>query len=266
MKAVALDHVESGPPDAPALLLGGSLGTTLEMWDPQVEPLARDHRLIRLDHRGHGASPVPPAPYTIADLGGDVLALFDRLGVERASWCGLSLGGMVGMWLAAHAPERIDRLAVLCTSAHLPQSSIWHDRARTVREARSVAPLADAVLSRWLTPSYADAHPEEVARMRAMLEAAPPEGYAACCEAIAGMDLRADLRRIAAPTLVVAGAEDPSTPPEHGRAIADGVQDGRLVVLPDAAHLASVERPGEVARLVAEHLDGTAPTGRRSAG
>lgn len=254
MTTVSLHHAESGPADAPTLILGGSLGTTIEMWEPQLDALSRDHRLIRIDHRGHGASPVPPGPYTIGAMGRDVLALMDRLGVERASWCGLSIGGMVGMWLAANAPARLDRLVVACSSAHLPPASAWHERARAVREAGSVEPLVATVIGRWLTPAHAEAHPEQVARLRAMLAGTPPEGYAACCEAIAALDLRPDLPRIVAPTMVIAGADDPSTPPDHGRAIAEAVQLGRLVVLADAAHLASVERPAAVTEIIREHL------------
>ena len=130
MSAVELHHVIDGPPDAPVLVLLSSVGSTGAMWDPQVKALARDFRVVRADHRGHGASPVPPAPYALADLGGDVVALLDHLGVQRAHVCGLSLGGMVAMWLAVHAAERVDRLVLCCTSARLGPASMWRSAPR----------------------------------------------------------------------------------------------------------------------------------------
>jgi 3-oxoadipate enol-lactonase len=253
--SVGLHHEVTGPAGAPAVLLGGSLGTTLEMWDPQVPALAERLRVVRFDARGHGRSSVPPGPYEIADLGRDVLALMDALGIERAAYVGLSSGGMVGMWLGAYAPERIVRLALLCTSAHMPPASAWAERAATVRAAGSTEAVADAVVARWLTAAFARAHPEVVAELRAMLAAQPPDGYAACCAAIERMDLRPDLGAIRAPVLVIAGEDDQATPPEHARGIADAIPDARLEVLASAAHLASVEQPDAVTRLLLDHLD-----------
>ncbi len=249
----ALHHELAGPPGAPAVLLGGSLGTSLEMWAGQL-PLAAHLRLVRFDHRGHGASPVPAAPYEIADLGRDVLELMDRLELETASYCGLSIGGMVGMWLGAHAPERIDRLVLLCTSAHLPPPSAWRERAEAVLGAGSVEPIADRVLERWLTPEFAQRHPGVRAGLRAMLVATPAAGYAGCCGAIERMDLRAELARITAPTLVISGSEDPATPPEHQRTIAEAIPGARHETVGPAAHLAAVERPEAVNDLTREHL------------
>jgi 3-oxoadipate enol-lactonase len=253
--SVGLHHEVAGPVGAPTVLLGGSLGTTLEMWDPQMPALAERLRVVRFDARGHGRSPVPDAPYEIADLGRDVLALMDALGIERAAYAGLSIGGMAGMWLGAHAPERIDRLALLCTSAHLPPASGWAERAAVVRAAGSTEPVADAVVARWLTEPFARAHPELRAELRAMLAAQPPDGYAACCGAIERMDLRPDLGGIRAPVLVIAGEDDPATPPEHARGIAGAIPGARLEVLASAAHLASVEQPEAVTRLLLDHLD-----------
>jgi 3-oxoadipate enol-lactonase len=253
--AVALHHAAAGPEDGHVVLMGGSLGTTLDVWDAQAGPLAERFRVVRYDHRGHGGSPAPPGPYSIADLGGDVLALLDTLGVERASHCGLSIGGMIGIWLAAHAPERIDRLVSICTAAHLPPPEAWAERAAQVEGAGSTEVVADSVLARWLTPEFARAHPEARESLRAMLVSTSPEAYAGCCRAIERMDLRADLPRIRAPTLVVAGAQDPSTPPEHGEAIAAAVPSARFELLSPSAHLAAVERADDVTRLIREHLD-----------
>jgi 3-oxoadipate enol-lactonase len=252
--SVALEYRIDGLDEGPVLLLGGSLGTTLEMWEPQLAGIGGAARLVSLTQRGHGTSPVPPGPYSIAELGGDVLALMDQLGLKRVSYCGLSIGGMVGQWLAINARERIERLVLICTSAYLPPEDQWRQRAATVRQAGTPEAVADAVLQRWFTPGYVERNPETVARYRRMIASIPAEGYAGCCEAIAIMDMRSDLERIAAPTLVIAGAQDPAIPPEHGAAIADAVPGARLEVLDPAAHLASVERATEVSGLIAGHL------------
>jgi 3-oxoadipate enol-lactonase len=252
-----LHHEDGGARDAPALLLAGSLGTTLRMWDPQADALRDDHglRVIAYDQLGHGDSPVPAGPYSIARLGEAALALMDHLGLERASFAGISIGGMVGQWLAAHAPERIDRLALICTTAHLESSDLYVERARTVRAAKSVEVIADAVVDRWLTPAWAATHPEARDALRAMLAAQPPEGYAACCDALAGLDERADAAAIKTPTLVIGGAQDAAIPPEHQERLAASIADARLEVLDPGAHVVSVERADVVTDLIADHLD-----------
>jgi 3-oxoadipate enol-lactonase len=233
--------------------MGSSLGTSMDMWDSQLA-LAERLRIVRFDHRGHGRSPVPRGPYEIADLGRDVIELMDALEIERASYCGLSIGGMVGIWLGANAPERIERLVLICTSAHLPPAEGWAERAAKVRAAGTVGVVADAVVARWLTPAYAEEHPELVAELRAMLVATDPEGYASACGAIERMDLRDQLGRIAAPTLVISGSGDEATPPEHQELIAASIPGGRLETVDPAAHLAAVERPARVNELIANHL------------
>jgi 3-oxoadipate enol-lactonase len=243
----------TGPAHAPLLVLGGSLGTTRAMWSPQLPELTRRWRVLRFDHRGHGGSEVARGPYTLDALGGDVLALLDEVGADRVSYCGLSLGGMIGMWLAAHAPHRIDRLALLCTSAYLPPAQHWLDRARLVRGG-GTATVVDAVVARWFTPAFAQGQRETVTELSNALAAVPPEGYAGCCEAIAAMDLRPVLHRVSAPTLVIAGGEDPATPPAHGEEIVAAVPDARLAVVAHAAHLASVEQPVAVTRLLDAHF------------
>jgi 3-oxoadipate enol-lactonase len=250
---VTLNHEVSGPADAPVLMLGGSLGTTLKMWDRQLA-LSESLRLVRFDHRGHGASPVPPGPYEIADLGRDVLALMDSLAIARASYGGLSIGGMVGMWLGANAPERVDRLILICTSAHMPPPSFWQERAAAVLEAGSPEPIADGVVERWLTPDFAAEYPQVRAELRAMLATTDAAGYAACCGAIERMDLRDDLSRIAAPTIVISGSHDPATPPEHQHLIAQAIPGARHETVGPAAHLAAVQQPEAVNRLIGEHL------------
>ncbi|HEX4034937.1 MAG TPA: 3-oxoadipate enol-lactonase [Solirubrobacteraceae bacterium] len=249
-----LNHLISGADGAPPLLLGGSLGTNLAMWEPELSALEPTRRVIRFDHRGHGGSAIPSRPWEIADLGHDVLALIDSLGYERVAYAGVSLGGMVGMWLAANAPERVERLVVICSSARIEPPEVWAERARTVREAGSVTVVADAVIERWFTPEYARSSPEVMSWMLEMLRGCPAEGYAACCEVIERLDLRGELARIRTATLVVGAAEDPSTPPWHSEAIATAIPGARLVVLEHGAHLAAVERPDEVSSLILEHL------------
>ena len=250
-----INHVVDGADDAPPLLLGPSLGTAIAMWDPNVRALSERFRLIRFDHRGEGASPSPPGPYEIADFGRDVLELMDSLGIKRASYAGVSIGGMVGMWLGANAPERVDRLVLICTAAHLGPPSRWAERAAAVRAAGSTETIADAVVDGWLTPEYAAAHPDVRAWLRSMLVASPPEGYAECCGAIERMDQRGDLPRVAAPTLVIAGARDPATPPDIAREIAGGIPGARLKIVEDAAHIANVQQPAVVGDLIIGHLE-----------
>lgn len=255
MNAVAVHHVVAGPADAPVVVLSNSLGATHRMWDAQAEKLAEHFRVVRYDTRGHGDSPVPPGPYTIDDLADDVVALLDELGVDRAHFVGLSLGGMTGMRLAARNPERVDRLVVLCTGAHLPPSSFWTDRAATVRTVGAGA-VTEAVVQRWFTAAYLEENPAVRKESEDMVAATPAEGYAGCCEVIAAMDLRPVLAAISAPTLAIAGADDPAAPPPHLAEIAEGVQDGRLLVIPDSAHLANVQQPGTITPAILEHLTG----------
>ncbi|QYJ03066.1 3-oxoadipate enol-lactonase [Nocardioides panacisoli] len=253
MAAVDVHHVLSGPESAPVVVLSNSLGSTHAMWDAQADALAEHFRVVRYDTRGHGRSPVPDGPATIDDLADDLTALLDRLDVARAHLVGLSLGGMTAMRVAARTPDRVDRMVVLCTSAHLSPASSWTDRAATVR-AGGAAAVAEAVVQRWYTPGFLESHPAERGAAEQMVAATPAEGYAACCEAIAGMDLRPDLPRIQAPTLAIAGADDPATPPPHLTEIAETVPHGRLLVVPDAAHLANAQQPGTITPAVIDHL------------
>jgi 3-oxoadipate enol-lactonase len=238
-----------GDRSAPVLLMSGSLGSTLEMWDRQL-PLAERFRLLRFDHSGHGNSPPIDQPLTIDDLGGAAVALLDELELEQVSFCGTSLGAMIAMWVGANAPERIDRLVLCCTSAHLGPRERWEQRAALVR-ATGMAAVADQVVAGWFTDRFPDSERE---RFKAVLLATEPESYARCCEAIRDLDLRADLPRITAPTMVVAGAEDPSTPVAHAETIVRGIAGSQLVVVPEAAHLAAYEQADAVNAAVLEHL------------
>jgi 3-oxoadipate enol-lactonase len=256
---IDVNYRVDGPPGAPALVLSHALGLSLAMWDLQLPRLSQNLRLVRYDHRGHGGSPVPPGPYTIGDLGRDLLRLLDRLALERVAFCGVSLGGMIGLWLAANAPERIDRLVACGVAARMPRPEDYAARATLVRQ-QGMAGIADAVIGRWFTPAFTTLRPDVVASIKALLLATQPEGYAGACEAIASMDLREDLLRIAAPTLLIAGAEDPATPPELSREIARRITSAKVVVVPGASHLATVEQPETITKLILDHV-----TARRSA-
>lgn len=250
---------EDGPVAAPPLVLLTSIGTTSEAWAPCVGPLAEQFRVIRVDTRGHGRSTADSsdAPGTLAALAADVLGVLDELAIARSHLAGVSLGAMTAMWLAAHHPDRVGRLALLCTTAH-PDPDRYRDRAKAVRE-NGMAVVAEIPRTLWVTAELAERDPALVAALEAMQAGVDPEGYAQCCEALAGTDLRPDLPRIAAPTLVVAGADDPAAPLPQLQKIASGIAGARLVVLgPAAAHVPTVEQPGPVARLLLEHFGGGA--------
>jgi 3-oxoadipate enol-lactonase len=255
MSAVELYSREEGAGDGLPLLLGGSLGTSLAMWDPQLPALAHRRRVIRFDHRGHGRSPVSKGPYTIADLGSDVIALMDRLALARADYAGVSIGGMIGQWLAIHAPDRIGRLIVVSSAPDTLNPDAFRERARAVREAGATEPIASAVVANWFTEQFATAQPEVVAAHRQMIVDTPVEGYASCCEAVAAHDVAAGLETVRAPTLVIAGAQDRAIPPSQGERIAATVPDARFELLDPASHLASVERADAVNRLITDHLE-----------
>lgn len=254
MNAVDVHAVVTGRDDGPTVVLSNSLGSSYRMWDPQLEALEQRYRVVRYDTRGHGASPVPDGPYSIDDLTDDLVALLDRLAVERTHLVGLSLGGMTAMRLAARHPDRVDRMAVLCTGAQLPPAEAWTQRAATVR-ADGAAAVATAVVDRWFTPAYLDAQPEVRAAHERMVAATPAEGYAACCEAIAELDLRPSLPQITAPTLLIAGADDPATPPAKLEELAAGIAGSMLLVVDDAAHLANAEQPGLITSAIVKHLE-----------
>jgi 3-oxoadipate enol-lactonase len=229
-----------GDANAPALMLSNSLGTTLDMWEPQVAALTRHFRLIRYDRRGHGRSGVSPPPYSMEMLGRDVLAILDGLGIEKTNWCGLSMGGMVGQWLGANAPDRFERLIVCNTACYYADKATWADRIKAVKTGGMTA-VAAGVGPRWFTPGFIAREPAKVARLRDMVLATPLDGYLGCCMAIRDMDHRDLLPKITAPTLVIAGRHDVATPVSENEYIRDHIPGAKMVVL-DAAHLSNVEQ------------------------
>ena len=238
--------------DAPVLVLSHSLGADLSMWDAQVPILSQRHRLVRYDARGHGASPTSPAPFGVERLGQDVVELLDGLGIARASFCGLSLGGLVGQWLGLRAPGRLDRLVLCNTGARIGTDELWTGRIEAVLREGTEG-IADAVLSRWFTPAFAAAARSQVEDLRRVLVATPAAGYAACCAAIRDADFRVETSRIRAPTLVIAGSEDRATPPAEGRFLAERIPGARYLELP-AAHLSCVEAAGPFTEAVRDFL------------
>lgn len=235
----------SGPDDAPVLMLGNALGTTTALWNDFTLPF----RLLRFDHRGHGSSAPTPGPASIEDLATDVVELLDHLSLRQVHYCGVSLGGMLGMWLAAHT-DRISRLALVCTTAWHPDKSGWDSRIAVLRSS-GMEPLADEIVSRWFTPTCS---PAVVARFRAELLTVDVPSYVACAGAVRDMDLRADLGKIDAPTVVIGAAQDHVTPPEFARHIADELVDSDLYIVGDAAHLAVVEAPRTISVILDGHF------------
>jgi 3-oxoadipate enol-lactonase len=227
------------PVAAPVVMFSNSLGTNLAMWESQLPSLTTHYRVLRYDARGHGESAVTSGPYTIEQLARDALALLDALEIERVNYCGLSMGGMVGQWLGANAPRRLDKLVLANTTAKIGSPETYNARIDTVRNGGMIA-ITDAVLARWFTPAFLTASPTAVARVRAMLDGTPPDGYIACCEAIRDMDQREIIGEIGVPTLVIAGTHDIPTPPTDGRFLADRIKGARYVELP-AAHLSNIE-------------------------
>jgi 3-oxoadipate enol-lactonase len=248
-------HVEvEGPEHAPVLMLSNSLGTNLHMWDEQVAPFTRHFRLMRYDRRGHGRSDVPKGPYSMERLGRDVLAILDGLGVAKINWCGLSMGGMVGMWLGANAPNRLDKLILSNTSSYFADKSMWDARIKLIREQGMLA-IVDANMERWFTKGFRDRAPQALGRIREMFLATKAEGYIACGEGIRDMDHRPLLPRISVPTLVIAGKHDPATTLEAGEFIARHTPNAKLAVL-ETAHIANMEQPEKYAGTVLGFLLG----------
>ena len=248
-----LHAVEDGPADAPVLVLGPSLGTDTGLFDAQVAEFAGDFHVVRYDLRGHGGSEVVPGACTMAELADDVLALLDRLGVGRFSYAGVSIGGAIGQQLAVTVPQRLERLVVIASAARFADPPSWAVRAERVREEGTDF-LVPSRTGTWFTPAWAEEHPDEAGRLLEVLRATPAEGYAACCEAISAFDVRDRLGEIGTPTLVVAGAEDPATPPDMVRVVAEGIGGAEFVVVPGAAHLPNATDPETVNTLLRRHL------------
>jgi len=244
IEAAGLRHYCSlqGRDDRPVLMFSHSLGCDHSQWDLQAAALQPHFRVLRYDLRGHGATEAPAGEYSIEMLARDALAIADALGIAQFAFCGLSLGGMIGQWLAAHAPERITHLVLANTSARFPDPSVMDTRRRTVLESGMTA-IADAVMQRFFTAENVAANPPAVANIRRIVLATDPAGYAGCCAAVRDMDQVSLLASIHAPTLIIVGDRDVSTPWQgHGDVLAGGIPHARVEHLP-TAHLSNLERP-----------------------
>ncbi len=250
-----LHYQLDGPQGAPVLVLSNSLGTDLHMWDAQVPAFAEHFRVLRLDTRGHGRSLVTPGPYSIAQLGGDVLALLDALEIRQAHFCGLSMGGLIGQWLGINAGERLGKLVVCNTAAKIGEPSVWNPRIEMVLRdgAAAMVALRDASIARWFTADFAQAHPEQAGKITDMLAATSPQGYAANCAAVRDADLREQLGAIKVPTLVISGSEDAVTPPSGGHFIQARVAGAEYAEF-YAAHLSNVQAGAAFSERVLQFL------------
>ena len=246
-------RVDGPSHDAPVVVLLHSLGTDLRIWESQAGPLAEHFRVVRFDCRGHGASDVGTVPVTVERFGRDVLALLDHLGIARAHLCGISLGGLTALWVAVHFPERVDRLVLANTGARVGSAERWDTRAEAVKRG-GMSAIRDAVLARWVGQEFRAAHPDVARTLAEMFDGTLAAGYVAACRALRDADLRAEAPAVRAPTLIVAGEKDESTPPALSDALHAAIPGSALVVLPDAAHLTNVERPDEFTAIVTRFL------------
>ncbi len=244
-----LAYQVDGPVNAPTLVFINSIGTNLHMWDSQVERLSHVLRIVRYDCRGHGASDAPAGPYTIEQLGNDLLALLDTLQIEQANICGLSLGGVIALWFAIEHPHRVARAIFANTAARIGTTQSWDVRIEAVKKG-GMAAILDTVLARFLSANFRQHHPEMVQKISNMIEVTNPVGYIGACEALREADLRAKIHDIHTPSLIMAGALDESTPPSQSRELNAAIHGSQLTIFDEVAHLSNIERPDEFSELV----------------
>jgi 3-oxoadipate enol-lactonase len=239
-------------PAGPVLALSNSLGTNFSMWDAQLPEFEKHFRVLRYDTRGHGQTSVAPGPYAIAQLGGDVLHLLDALKIDRFNFCGLSMGGQIGMWLGVDAAPRLHKLVLCNTTPKIGTPETWNIRIEAIRK-NGMKAVAPGIIERWLTPEFRQRSPQGAAAMLHMLEHSPIDGYLACCAAVRDFDARKQLANIRTPTLAIGGTHDPATPAEDVRALAQSIPGARYVELP-TSHLSNVEAPEQFTKTVVEFL------------
>jgi 3-oxoadipate enol-lactonase len=246
-----------GPEDAPILAFSNSLATSLAMWDGQAEAFAGKYRVLRYDNRGHGGTPPVAGPYTIEMVARDFVGVLDALGIERVSFCGLSMGGMVGQWLGINAPHRVDRLVLSNTTSYFPNKEMWRERIE-MAEKDGIGAIAEASITRWFTPEYVadNRNAAIIESARDFIMKTTREGYLGCCVAIRDMDFRSELGRIEVPTLVIIGEQDPATLPEYGEIIANGIPGAHSVTIKQAAHLSNIEQSEAFNQTLRAFLEG----------
>lgn len=236
-----INYQTFGDANKPALIFSNSLGTKYSMWQPQIQHFQQDHYVICYDTRGHGVSSAPQGPYSLEQLGQDVVNLLDHLDIAKAAFCGISMGGLTGQWLAIHKPERFSQVIVCNTAAKIGQEQVWQDRAVLVRE-QGLAPIAATAASRWFTDPFIQSNPAVVAELSNDLGAGSPEGYANCCEALAKADVREQLSSIQIPVLIIAGQQDPVTTVADGQFMQQRITNSRLFEI-NASHISNIEQP-----------------------
>jgi 3-oxoadipate enol-lactonase len=239
IKDLHMHYKLDGPVDAPTLVFSNSLGTNLSLWDPQLPVFAKTFRVLRYDSRGHGRTSATPGEYTVEMLCRDVLQLLDTLNLDRVNFCGLSIGGMTGMWLAVNAPQRLDRIALSNTAPKIGKLDSWNERIKLVREGGTRA-VAQPVVEKWFTPQFRAKHPDQIAKTRDMIESTSTDGYVGSCAAVRDFDFWENVPAIRAQTLVIAGTHDQSVPPTDAQKLAKQIPGARYIELP-AAHISNVE-------------------------
>ncbi|WP_286833196.1 MULTISPECIES: 3-oxoadipate enol-lactonase [Acinetobacter] len=247
-----INYQTFGDAAKPALIFSNSLGTNFKMWQAQIDFFQQDFFVICYDTRGHGASSAPQGPYSIDQLGQDVVNLLDHLNVEKATFCGISMGGLTGQWLAIHRPERFNQVVVCNTAAKIGQEQAWNDRAALVRE-QGLQPIASTAASRWFTEPFIQSNATVVNNLQNDLAAGSAEGYASCCEALAKADVREQLKDITVPVLVVAGQQDPVTTVADGQYMVDRIANSQLFEI-NASHISNIEQPEAFNQAVQEFI------------
>jgi 3-oxoadipate enol-lactonase len=253
INGTTLHYRLTGAPDGLPLILVNSLGTSLNIWDDVLSLLGLRYRVLSYDKRGHGLSDAPPGPYSLDDHAADLVGLADRCGFKRYSICGISIGGMIAMQIAARHPSKVRRLVLCDTAPRIGTAQMWNDRIAQVRQG-GMAAVADAVLGRWVSPGYRELRPADFSGWRNMLERCPAEGYVASCASVRDADLTADIGHISVPTRVVAGENDLATPPDTVRQLAESIADAEFRLIRGAGHVPCIEQPERLCELICEHL------------
>lgn len=251
-KDAQINYQTYGDPSNPAIVFSNSLGTTFRMWQPQIEFLESHYFVIAYDTRGHGASTTPPGPYTLAQLGMDVVNLLDHLNISKAAFCGISMGGITGQWLAIHHSDRFSHVMVSNTAAKIGEEKAWLDRAQLVRE-QGLSPIATTAAGRWFTDPFIQTHPEMIEKLSNALEAGSPQGYAHCCEALAKADVRQQLNQVKLAMLIIVGQQDPVTTVEDGRYIQGQVSHSQLFEI-NASHISNLEAPDAFNQVIQQFM------------
>ena len=248
-----INYQTFGDAAKPALVFSNSLGTNFKMWQPQIDFFAQDHFVICYDTRGHGGSEAPQGPYTIDQLGQDVVNLLDHLNIEKAAFCGISMGGLTGQWLAINRPERFNQVIVCNTAAKIGQEKAWLERASLVRE-QGLTPIASTAAGRWFTEAFVQSNPDIITKLSNNLGAGSPEGYASCCEALAKADLREQLKQVKIPVFIIAGQQDPVTTMEDGLFIQKQIFNSQLFNI-NASHISNLEQPEDFNNTIINFLN-----------